>query len=577
MKKITLAMLTMLALNTSANAQTFSWAKQLGSTTGSASNWINQSITVDGSGNVYTIGTFSGTLDFDPGAGVTNVTSSSSGTATDLYVSKVNSSGSLVWLQKLDNVSHSFKGITIDAAANVYIGGTFSGTVDFDPGAGSYPLTSAGGDDAFIAKLNSTGGFVWAQRFGGAGTDNAKAVAVDGNGNVCLTGAFSGTVDFSTDANNPFVLSAAGGSDAYILKVDALGNFSWVTTVSTASADFGQAVRTDAAGNVYSMGKSSGMFIQKQDPSGNVIWSNITSTTSLLGGNAMALDASGNIYTCGDFNHTVDFDPGAGVYNLVSVDGSTGGGSGPINNDIFIQKLDNSGNFVWAKQITGPGFENAFSIAIDAFSNVYTTGYFSGGTAIYDFDPGPGTYGFKCAGLGNGWVLKLNSSGNFVWASQFAGKLSSESSNGHGIAVSGTGVVYTTGDFGGKIDFDPSANKTYLTSVGSGNNLFLQKMTQANNGARMMQAAAEGSDNALVLYPNPTQGSFAVRCGIHSTEETATLEVSDLTGRVVFRKKVEVLSGEVNEAFQIQGLNAGTYILTVTTAQDRLIEKLLIK
>src|SRR5438552_2041239 len=85
--------------------------------------------------------------------------------------------------------------IAVDAAGNVYATGGFSGTVDFDPGPGVFNLTSAGGYDAFVSKLDGAGNFVWARALGSS-TDDGNGIAVDGAGNVYTTGAFQGTADF---------------------------------------------------------------------------------------------------------------------------------------------------------------------------------------------------------------------------------------------------------------------------------------------------------------------------------------------------------------------------------------------
>ena len=125
-------------------------------------------------------------------------------------------------------------------------------------------------------------------------------------------------------------------------------------------------------------------------------------------GNSIAVDASGNIYTTGYFAGTVDFDPSAGTYNLTSAGG----------NDIFISKLDASGNFVWAKQLGGTNDEKGNSIVVDASGNIYTTGNFAG---TVDFDPGAGTFGLASTGNYDIFISKLDASGYFVWAKKMGG------------------------------------------------------------------------------------------------------------------------------------------------------------
>ena len=178
---------------------------------------------------------------------------------------------------------------------------------------------------------------------------------------------------------------------------------------------------------------------------------------SLSQGNAITVDASDNVYVAGTATAIfgpIDFDPGAGTYNLTT----------PMNEaDIFIEKLDSNGNFVWAKQIRNPtdtlyGLDNVQCLKADAAGNVYATGGF-GGTA--DFDPGTGTYNLTSVGnvlSTNIFVLKLNASGDFAWARALTNSAitnDSHTDKGYAVDVDTDGNVYTTGYYWGGIDADP--------------------------------------------------------------------------------------------------------------------------
>src|SRR5262249_35059692 len=158
-------------------------------------------------------------------------------------------------------------------------------------------------------------------------------------------------------------------------------------------------------------------------------WARQLGGTSNDQGDGVAVDASSNVLITGFFDGTADFDPGSGTSSL------TGFGS----NDIFVSKLDSSGNFVWARQLGGMSQEQGNSITVDASGNVLTTGTF-GGTA--DFDPGSGTSNLTGIGSTDIFVSKLDSSGNFVWARQLGG---TSQEQGTGIAVDSLGNVLTTG------------------------------------------------------------------------------------------------------------------------------------
>ena len=170
------------------SAGNFVWARQLGGT--------GNGIAVDASGNVLTTGSFGGTADFDPGAGTNNLTSAGS---FDIFISKLDSAGNLSLAFAVGAAAGGTdkgQAIATDAAGNVYTTGYFQGTIDFDPGPGVSLMTSAGGTDIFVVKLDSAGNFVWARQFGGTSDDQGNGIAVDASGNVLTTGYFKGTADF---------------------------------------------------------------------------------------------------------------------------------------------------------------------------------------------------------------------------------------------------------------------------------------------------------------------------------------------------------------------------------------------
>ena len=132
-------------------AGNFLWAERIGE----IARDYGKSIAVDGSGNVYTTGNFQGTVDFDPGAGTSNLTSTG---LDDIFISKLDAAGKFLWAKSMGGTSEDFGSyIAVDGSGNVYTTGWFKGTIDFDPGAGTSNLTSKGNSwDIFISKLDSS-------------------------------------------------------------------------------------------------------------------------------------------------------------------------------------------------------------------------------------------------------------------------------------------------------------------------------------------------------------------------------------------------------------------------------------
>ena len=206
----------------------FVWVNAVGSTGSDQAT----DVTTDSAGNVYTTGTFSGTVDFDPGSGVTNLTSPSG--TTGMFVTKVNSNGVLIWARGL-LVGGGFgsvnpASIAVDSAGNVLTTGAFSATVDFDPGVGVTNISSSLDIDAFVSKLDSSGNFVWAKSVGGGGPsvqmDRGTGIAVDSTGNVYTAGFFTGTADFDPGSGTTQLVSA-GLNDVFVWKLNSAGIFQW--------------------------------------------------------------------------------------------------------------------------------------------------------------------------------------------------------------------------------------------------------------------------------------------------------------------------------------------------------------
>lgn len=305
-------------------------------------------IEIDRQGNILIGGGFGGTQDFDPGPGVFNMTADL--IYNDLFVLKLDGDANFIWAKQMVNQgaaeSQEF-GIETDAQNNVYFAGGFTNAIDFDPGASSFIMSSAGLDDIYVLKLDAAGNFQWSKRWGAAGTDKAFALEVDDAGNVYTTGHYYFTVDF--DPGPGIVNHTSTFNGAFISKLDASGNLVFAKTLSG--------------------GKSIGHDIK--------------------------LDSSLNIYLSGHFSETVDFDPGPGIHNL------TGG-------HMFTLKLDNNGNFRWAADYvntTNVFYQSIYnSIAIDIYKNVYQAGSFP---TTVDFDPGPGSTELTPVGFWDMYMFKL--------------------------------------------------------------------------------------------------------------------------------------------------------------------------
>ncbi len=180
--------------------------------TGSASRAAD--VATDSQNNVYLTGMFAGTVDFDPGKGKLNLPNAGQ---TDAYVAKLTPAGALAWAKSMGGSTNDYAyAMVVDARDNVYVTGSFGSTANF----GGVSLASAGGSDVFVAKLSGgTGSVVWAYRMGGVGDDLGEGIAVDGLGNVYVTGVHTRKADFDPDPNREYCLDNSYAYGIFVVKL----------------------------------------------------------------------------------------------------------------------------------------------------------------------------------------------------------------------------------------------------------------------------------------------------------------------------------------------------------------------
>ncbi len=478
------------------------WAKAIPDCGGDGA----KSIITDKFQNVYITGHFDHAADFDPGNGTVILTPKAT---HDIYILKLDSFGNFVWVKTIGGTESSYaESITSDALGNVIVTGFFNGTADFDPGTGAFTMTSTGNDNAFILKLDQNGNFTWAKQIEGDGFSVARSITLDAASNIYLTGSFSGKTDFDP-GKGVYTLSSSGDTrDLFIEKLDESGNFMWAKQIGGIAADYGCSISLDPLGNVYTVGQYFGTvdfdpgaeiynlnsidnqisrFILKLTTTGEFLWARQIQAASIDYGCAIAVDKSGNVYTTGGFAGIVDVDPGDGIFTLISSGGA----------DIFILKLDNAGNFVWAKTIGSELFDYAQSIALDDSSNVYTTGTFR---ATADFDPGEQEFILTPSNSDDEiFISKLDTYGNFQWALGIGSK---SNDIGNSISVDHKGYVYSTGAFSSTVDFKSSGKTTRLTTD-KAPGVFIQKLDQITNSTNSNEFFTRQSTS---IYPNPASG-----------------------------------------------------------------------
>jgi hypothetical protein len=397
----------------------FNWVVNFG---GNDENDYIRSTAIDQNENVYSIGTFQNTVDFNSNPNETFNLTSPGYDMYDAYVAKYDSSGNFIWAFQLGSTYHDLgKKIIYDPAGFIYVTGNFHQTVDFDPGEGEYWLTTDSyPENTFIAKYDTSGNFVWAMKIGGeCGISNS--LALDDDGNLYNSGIFYGTVDFNPGDGIYEMTATSIFDQEYILKLSPDKEFIW-------AKQFG--------GSYYVN------YIEQM--------------------NSVTVDGLNNVIVSGVFEETVDFDPGPGFYNMTS--------NGCI--DIFLLKLDENGNFLWAKQFGGIDYDYVYSLFHDTNNNILLSGSFR---SVVDFDPGENEY-ILTASSSDPYILKLNENGEFLWVAPFQGSDSYYFAENFNTSMDRHGDIYTTGFFESTFDFDPGLNEYFLTTDDGLQSVFIVKL-----------------------------------------------------------------------------------------------------
>ncbi len=369
----------------------FEWARSIGSSGFDA----GKDLVVDADGNIIVVGYFENAADFDPGTGTFNM--SPIGPGYNGFVLKLNPDGDLIWAKQLGSTGNTYvNSVDTDASGNIVIAGIFDLQTDLDPGAGSDLHTSSIDNDGFVAKLDLNGDFVWSHIIEADSTLRLQSVQVDGNGDIGLIGHFEKNINVDP-TGSATSYSFNGFEDIFVVKLNASGNFIWSEHFGSTGVDYGNDLAFDSNNNILLTGGFGGaidfdpsagnftvsptgqrdIFTLKLDANGSFIWIKQAGSSSHSQGEGICIDPLDNIYTTGYFKFNVDFDPGPGQTIL-----------DPTLKDVFVQKLDKNGSFVWARQVGGDSDESGYDIALSSSNDLIIGGYFEDSA---DFDFGTGT------------------------------------------------------------------------------------------------------------------------------------------------------------------------------------------
>ncbi|MCF8373245.1 MAG: PKD domain-containing protein [Bacteroidales bacterium] len=370
--------------------------------------------------------------------------------------------------------------LQVDNSGNIYIQGKLDGSLDLDPGQGTFNLTSTTGSNWFVVKLDSLKNFQWAVclDFYTEYTDYVSSIEIDTAGNVYLFGGFYSTIDFDPGPGYN-ALTSNGDNDIFILKLDENGNYVWAKQIGGTDDDYGNEMCLDDAGNLYVTGGFSSTvdfdpglglyeltsqsgadgYVAKYSPNGDLIWVDQLRSEISYYFRRMDIDNNNNLYILG---YSADNS------TIVTASDTTILSFGASN---FVCKIDLNGTVLWAKKTTMSN-HNFGKIKADNSGNFFLTGQYIG---PFDANPGPGTYILNSMGFYDIYVSKFDTQGNFLWANGIGTSSYNEVPN---ICVDNDGDVILSGYYYQNMDFYPGPGQYNPVNGGS---MYICKYSHSGN------------------------------------------------------------------------------------------------
>ena len=511
---------------------------------GSSSDDRGYDIAVDVSGNVYVTGRSGATWGSPINAHAGWV---------DAFVAKLNSSGVLQWNTFMGSAVYDDFGLSIavDGSGNVYVAGYSDatwGTPVNDYAGGNY--------DAFVAKLNSSGVLQWNTFMGGSDSDYGNGIAVDGNGNVYVTG------DSRANWGTPKNAYAGGNYDAFAAKLNSSGELQWNTFMGSNGTDYGKSIAVDGSGNVYVTGLArytwgspvnahaggSDAFAEKLNSDGVRQWNTFMGSSSAISdaGNGITVDGSGNVYITGQSYDTW---------------------GNPINahrrwEDAFAAKLNSSGVLQWNTFMGSPKKDYGHSIAVDGNGNVYITGE-------SDTTWGVPANAFTGDAYKDVFAAILNNSGVLLWNTFMGG---SDNDYGNGIVVDGSGNVYVAG-----ITYLYEWGTPVNAHAGWGNDAFAVKFEYTTAVEDEIDLNCPTEFNLSQNYPNPFNAITSIKYALPNADHVA-LKVYNTLGKEI-KTLVNQFQTQGNYviAFDATQLSSGIYLYELNAGNSHVqIKKMIL-
>lgn len=421
------------------------------------------------------------------------------------------------WVIRAGGALHDkTRGIATDGHGNVYLTGEFTGTATF----GEHTVTSAGGMDFFVAKVDPAGKFLWVRHGGGEKIDRGYAIASDKMGNTYVTGHFESPEAFF-EKNK---IGNKGNYDLFIAKYDPDGHLLWIKAGGGAGSDNGHGVAVDEMGHVFvtgtvvgeltldevSLGGAAGshVFCLMLDKDGKVEWYRVAEGEGSSSGQSIAVDGRGNCVVGGAAG-------GGGSFGGVALTNLKG-------RDVLVACFDSSGRNVWLHQGYGSAGAMVHGITADRTGNVWAAGMFNGELKLQERS-------VQSAGKYDILLMSLNAKGELKWAKTAGGE---GIDYGLGVVADSAGNAIFSGSFQEKMAFG-DAEKT----ASGGSDIYLAGFDERGQQTWFLQPTGKATEHAYTLALDP-EGALYVSGACSGPTTFGRHELGHLGGGDVFLAKV---------------------------------------
>jgi hypothetical protein len=458
----------------------FVWAEKIaGSSTDLASG-----LELSGDSLLLVSGTFRGNVQLDP-AGVQPLRTGN-GFNADIFIVALDTAAQYQWGHVFgESSTDRTNGLSLDQSGNVWLGGYFVNTVDFDPDPStSFNLTGAGGDALLAGYRLSDGGFINAFQISGSSFSQSLDVGVAPNNKIWTVGPIYLSAEFdplgsgllyttpgSGNSNSFFAAYTASQFDTAWVTVDREGGDDIIheslympdgSIVTCGYFEGGFDADPGTGQTMLNSAGSSDVFFARYDNNLNLLWAKSLGGSNADFGSALGVDSSGNIYLGGYYFGTLYFDNNGSRDSIIS---STSSAS-------FLAKYNPQGQLLWMQNIDGSNDDYLYDISVNALGEVAVTGYFR---ATISFDNG-GL--FLSASNRASFLAVFDSSGTVKWSQKIDG---SSNEYGYSCLASRNGNFYFGGSYRNTVDFDPGSGTDSYTSQFGSNDVYISSFDANGN------------------------------------------------------------------------------------------------